>query len=70
MSRSAAVTNARAAASAAPPVATLRIPTASWDVAVRHVNGMNIGIATSSRPQRFPDSRRRSEMSVVARAGS
>jgi len=45
-SRSAAVTSARTAATAAALTATLGLAAASWVVAVRQMNGMDMGVAT------------------------
>ena len=45
-SRSAAMTSARRAATAAALTATLGLATASWVVAVRQMNGMDMGVAT------------------------
>ena len=45
-SRSAAMTSARTAATAAALTATLGLAAASWVVAVRQMNGMDMGVAT------------------------
>src|SRR5712691_3088628 len=45
-SRSAAMTSARTAATAAALTATLGLGAASWVVAVRQMNGMDMGVAT------------------------
>jgi predicted metal-binding membrane protein len=45
-SRSAGMTSARTAATAAALTATLGLATASWVVAVRQMNGMDMGVAT------------------------
>jgi hypothetical protein len=39
-------TSATALATAAAPAATLGLPAASWVVAVRQMNGMDMGVAT------------------------
>src|SRR3989442_5273656 len=49
--RSAAMTGARGAATAAALTATLGLAAASWVVAVRQMNGMDMGVAT--RPGSF-----------------
>ena len=45
----AAMTSARTAATAAALTATLGLAAASWVVAVRQMNGMDMGVATRAR---------------------
>src|SRR6266536_643676 len=51
--RSAAMTSARTAATAAALTATLGLAAASWVVAVRQMNGMDMGVATGLRSFAF-----------------